>query len=379
MTIDTSYAYKIGSFILILIIIGCSQQHSDPMIPISTPESQFKSLPAASEAVSGDEPDTRNKVNILAYFDELIAGKKIIVGQHCGDGPDLTNDYYQEYVGRLAGRTNKFVGIIGADLGYYPSSNYPVNTLIDHWNEGGLVTVSWHADNPFIPGYDTYWNTVVNKDSIRLRSLLKISQESSAKSSYRREVDHIASALQKLKDAGVTVIWRPFHEMNGDFFWWGINAYNNEQTNMADFKAMWQDLYNTLTFDYGLDNLIWTYSVLPNLGWNADVNAYYPGSDYVDLVGIDHYGHAPGFPDYDHLKSLGKTLVMSETGPKDGSYGNWNELDLATTLAGKAAYFLQWHSWSGAAVAIMDNRKSNDMMNSIKVITRDEIMVLPAN
>lgn len=350
-------------------VIHETQVMDRPLILSLTPPARYVS----------NTQDHRNKDNILAYFDELIAHKKIIVGQHCGDGPDLTSDYFQEYVGRLAGRTNKYVGIIGADLGYFPSTDYPVNTLIDHWDEGGLVTLSWHADNPFKEGYDAYWNTVENKEIINLRSLLKFAKESNAKSNYRREVDAIAAALQELKAAGVTVIWRPFHEMNGDFFWWGINAYNNRQTNVADFKAMWQDLYKTLTYDYGLDNLIWTYSVLPYSKWNAEVTAYYPGSDYVDLVGIDYYALSPGFPDYDALKSLGKTLVVSETGPKDEGYGNWDELALATTLAGKAAYFLQWHSWSGAAVAIKDNRRYNDMMNSIKVITRDEVFVQPAN
>ncbi|MCW5516994.1 glycoside hydrolase family 26 protein [Muriicola sp. Z0-33] len=323
--------------------------------------------------------DTRTRENILAYFDELIAQNKIIVGQQCGDRPDLINDYYQEYVGRLAGKTNRYVGIIGADLGYFQGDNYPLNTLIDHWNEGGLVALSWHADNPFKEGIDAYWNTVENRDAIDLRALLKNSGESNAKSSYRREVDNIAAALQELKSAGVTVIWRPFHEMNGDYFWWGINAYNNQQTNVNDFKALWQDLYNTFTYDYGLDNLIWTYSVIPYAHWNAEVTAYYPGSDYVDLAGLNHYSNLPGFPNYKAMRSLGKTLVISETGPKDESYGTWDQFEMAKSLAGKAAYFLQWHSWKGAAVAIKDNRRANDMMNSIKVITRDEVLVLPAN
>ena len=192
-------------------------------------------------------------------------------------------------------------------------------------------------------------------------------------------MDNIAAALQELKEAGVTVIWRPFHQMNADYFWWGINAYHNQQSNIADFRALWQDLYKTLTYDYGLDNLIWTYSVIPYSKWNADVTAYYPGSDYVDLVGMDHYSIIPEFPNYNSLKALGKTLVISETGPKDESYGLWDEFLLAKTLAGKAAYFLQWHSWDGAAVSIKDNRKANDMMNSIHVITRDEVLVLPAN
>ena len=359
----------------LILIMSCSRQASDTIAPELPKAEDINtiSIPDASNNEVG--LDSRSKANILAYFDELIANKQIIVGQHCGDGLDQTNDYFQEYVGRLAGRTNKYVGIIGADLGFFPSLNYPINTLIDHWTEGGLVALSWHADNPFTEGYDAYWNTVENKETINLRALLKSAQESNAKSNYRQELDAIAGVLQKLQGAGLTVIWRPFHEMNGDFFWWGINNYNNKQTNASDFEALWIDLYNTLTYDYGLDNLIWTYSVIPFTGWNAEVTSYYPGSDYVDLVGMDYYGVTPAFPDYAALKSLGKTIVMSETGPRDEGYGNWNELQLLNTLAGKAAYFLQWHSWSGAEVAIKDNLRANDMMNSQKVITRDEIQL----
>lgn len=379
MTISNFSINKIGFLSWLLLFFACSPQQSDSITPVGILTVAKTGAIAEKGKMDSTDIDNRNKENILAYFDELIAQKKIIVGQHCGDGIDLTNDYYQEYVGRLAGKTNKYVGIIGADLGYFPSAEYPVHTLIDHWKEGGLVALSWHADNPFKKGYDAYWNPVDNRKEIRLRSLLKNAEEGSAKTNYRRELDNIAAALQELKEAGVTVIWRPFHQMNGDYFWWGINAYNNQQNNIGEFKALWQDLYNTLTYDYGLDNLIWTYSVIPYSHWNAAVGTYYPGSDYVDLVGMDHYSINPEFPDYKALKSLGKTLVMSETGPKDGSYGKWDEFVLAKTLAGKAAYFIQSHSWDGAATAIKDNRKANDMMNSINVITRDEVLVLPAN
>ena len=163
--------------------------------------------------------------------------------------------------------------------------------------------------------------------------------------------------------------------MNGDFFWWGMNAYNNQQTNQVDYIALWQDLYNTLTYDYGLDNLIWTYSVIPHVDWNADVTAFYPGDDYVDLVGMDYYGATSEFPDYNALQSLGKTIVMSESGPNEEGYGNWNMMELANSLRGKAAYFLQWHSWNGAEVAIKHNKNTMEMMNSAVVITRGEVRI----
>jgi len=297
-----------------------------------------------------------------------------LVGQHCGDGPDQVEDYFQNYVEELSSETGKYVGMIGADFGWYISDTYPVDKLVEFWNNGGLVTASWHADNPFTDGYEVRTNSVENKNEIDFRSLLKDAPTSEAKTSYRHELDLVAKALQKMKEAGVIVLWRPLHEMNGDFFWWGIDAYNNDtQTNIGDFAALWEDMLVTFENDYGLDNLIWVYSAVPTLSWNAKATAYYPGDDLVDLVGLDYYGEVPAFPDYESLKTLGKTIVMSESGPIDSGYGNWDMTEHADLLKGKAAYFLQWHSWNAAEVAIKDNLKAAEMMESEDVITRDEI------
>jgi hypothetical protein len=192
-------------------------------------------------------------------------------------------------------------------------------------------------------------------------------------------LDVIAGILQELRDAGVVVIWRPFPQVNGNRFWWGLNSWQDTQAHRVDFRALWVDLYETLTYDYGLDNLLWTYSVLPGTARNAPVSGYYPGSDYVDLVGMDYSGPKPGFPDFQTLKSLGKTLVISETGPSAGYEGTWDELHLVSVLAGKAAFFIQWHSYPGTALAIQDNLKANDMMNSERVVTLDEIRIFPVD
>jgi len=368
--------FRLRNFIFLfggMVFFACSPNNDD--IISLTPESLED---IENQDKSQDNLNTNrlvSKEEILAYFDSLIEKEQIIVGQQCGDAPNSTASFYNRYVDQLADETGRHVGLIGADFGWYSGDDYPVETLINHWQEGGLVTVSWHADNPFVNGVvDVYWDTVENKDRINLRALLKDAETTQAWTSYRTELDKVAGALQKLRDANVTVIWRPFHEMNGNFFWWGINALENKQTNEADYRALWIDMYNTLRWDYGLDNLIWTYSVVPSETWYAGVTAYYPGSDYVDLVGMDYYGEQPDFPHFEELKSLGKTIVMSEIGPRESGYGNWNMMDVVNKLKGKAAYFMQWHSWNGAAVAIKDNKNYMDMMNSEAVITRDEVL-----
>lgn len=371
------HAFQIRNLIFLIggiILYGCSPNTDDVNPPLSI-ENMEEAGTLDNSKENPRTPRILSKEEILAYFDSLIENEQLIVGQQCGDEPRTTATFYNRYVDELADETGRHVGLIGADFGWSSDDNYPVGTLIDHWDDGGLVTISWHADNPFVSGrVDVYWDTVENKDKINLRALLRDAEKTQVWTSYRAELDKVAGALQKLRDANVTVIWRPFHEMNGNFFWWGTNALNNKQTNEADYQALWIDLYNTLRWDYGLDNLIWTYSVVPSETWYAEVTAYYPGSDYVDLVGMDYYGDQPDFPHFEELKSLGKTIVMSEMGPRDGGYGNWNMMEVVDKLKGKAAYFMQWHSWNGAAVAIKDNKNIIDMMNSDAVITRDELL-----
>ncbi|MFK7811682.1 MAG: glycosyl hydrolase [Maribacter sp.] len=365
---------KIFPLLGLLLVFSCSSEDNLDGLFETIQNTNAMDESSSSNTPEGPVLDHRNKEAILTYFESLIADERLIVGQQCGDAPDSTGRYYNRYVEQLADETGKYVGLIGADFGWVSGNNYPVETLINHWRDGGLVTVSWHADNPFVDEVDVYWNTVENKDQINLKALLKNESQTKAWRSYRTELDKIAGALQKLQAAGVSVIWRPFHEMNGNFFWWGTNAHGNQQTNEEDYKALWMDLYDTLTNDYGLNNLIWTYSVVPSETWYASVTAYYPGSEYVDLVGMDYYGNEPDFPHYEELKSLGKPIVMSEIGPRESGYGNWNMMDVANKLKGKAAYFMQWHSWSGAKVAIKDNKNALEMMNSNVVITRDEVL-----
>ena len=86
-----------------------------------------------------------------------------------------------------------------------------------------------------------------------------------------QELDLIAAGLQELKDAGVVVLWRPFHEMNGGWFWWGAKDPDT-------FIKVWRHMFDYFTKTKGLDNLLWVYS--PNHG--NKTAAYYAGDHYVD-------------------------------------------------------------------------------------------------
>jgi mannan endo-1,4-beta-mannosidase len=318
----------------------------------------FSSCKTASDGVNKNNSKPkltdRSKAGIVEYMKKVISSNCILSGQQCGDGDNIETVYTNE-VERMNTLTGKKPAIIGTDFGWKADQNFSVITdrLIQYWNAGGLVTISWHVDNPFTTGYDPRINSVTNKSILNLADLLQAASPNTAQSNFTAELNRIIVQLKALKNQGVTVIWRPFHEMNGDWFWWGIDSYGNgNQTNVENFKNLWKEVYEILVNDNKLDNLIWVFSPSKTESWTALPATYYPGSDFVDIIGIDTYTTAPEFSDYTSLSLLNKPMVIGEIGPARLNYGSFDESAIPTVLAGKAAYFLQWHSWTGAKVSI---------------------------
>jgi mannan endo-1,4-beta-mannosidase len=98
------------------------------------------------------------------------------------------------------------------------------------------------------------------------------------------EMDAAADKLQVLEDAGIPVLWRPLHEIDGGWFWW------TDKETPENTAELWRVMYKHFTHTRKLDNLIWVYSA--GVG-NQSVERrrrFYPGDAYVDISGIDVYG-----------------------------------------------------------------------------------------
>ena len=94
------------------------------------------------------------------------------------------------------------------------------------------------------------------------------------KEALDKDIAEIAKQLLRLQDAGVPVLWRPLHEASGGWFWWGAKG-------AEPYKQLWIYLYDQLTNVYGCNNLIWV--------WNGQAKDWYPGDEYVDIIGEDIY------------------------------------------------------------------------------------------
>jgi len=172
-------------------------------------------------------------------------------------------------------------------------------------------------------------------------------------------MDRAVPYLQQLEDAGVPVLWRPFHELDGGWFWWSKGGAEN-------FAKLWQLMYSRYTDYWGLDNLIWVFGYSGNGG---DMAAWYPGDSYVDLVGADSY--TPGandnlFEECEKLAPAGMPLVFHEC----GTIPTEKQLKAGDT---DWLFFMVWHTDYITKESNNTIASLKDIYNSEYFITLDEL------
>lgn len=232
-----------------------------------------------------------------------------------------------------------WLGSIGGDY-YWFGSPGPADTTdfnasaITYHAAGGIIMLSLGMPNPTTGGG--------LDDVSSLNASQVIVGGNATNTAFLASLDQIAAGLQVLETANVPVIIRPFHELNGNWFWWGTTFLSN-----AQFIAMWQYTYDYFTTTKGLSNLIWNYGT--NAGYNH--TSRYPGSAYVDVVGFDIYTSDPSDAqaDYDTMNTTypTKILMMNEFGSGDPSDGDtaFNEQTLINTLKTTMPNVVMWQQW----------------------------------
>lgn len=259
-------------------------------------------------------------------------------------------------------QTGAYPGLLGCDYGHDGNAiDHTCNATLKDWAaSGGLVTVSAHLPNPDQPDWSGLFSKLATFDRLTDRT-------TGTGRRWQAELDRVAEGLRDLADAGVPVLFRPLHEMNGDSFWWSAQ---DPQT----FAAVWRDMYGYLTEVKGLHNLLWVYAPDCNYGKRS---SYYPGGAYTDVVGLDCYVREPAaVQGYDELVALGKPFAFAEIGPRSGpggvievplDYGKW--IDAIRTRFPATAYFMAWNDqWRPTA-----NTGAARLMGDPWTITRGEI------
>lgn len=140
---------------------------------------------------------------------------------------------------------------------------------------GGIIEISWHANNPV---------TGKNAWDPSGKAVKEILPGGSQNAKFSKWLDIVAKFMLSLRDKDgklIPIIFRPWHEMGGTWFWWGKTGCTPEE-----YKQLYIYTHDTFTKKYKLNNLVWGYS--PNTG-DEDILKYYPGDKYVDLIGFDFY------------------------------------------------------------------------------------------
>lgn len=177
--------------------------------------------------------------------------------------------------------------LLGLDLITYSGAN--VAEIPDGAIEGaldwvlqrqGVVTLSWHWFSP-LGGKDPVWSSFYTEkttfDPTRI-----FDEKSPEFAAFMRDLDLVATQLQRLRDAHVPVLWRPLHEAQGGWFWWGSRG---PETTRRLYRMMFDYFTNTRR----LDNLIWVWTSTDR----PDALAWYPGDDVVDIIAVDLYAREP--------------------------------------------------------------------------------------
>ncbi|MCQ2464794.1 MAG: dockerin type I domain-containing protein [Oscillospiraceae bacterium] len=248
----------------------------------------------ASKAVLSNKNASAAAKSLYSYICKEY-GKSIISGQQESTwmgSPDYEMNYIKDASGKLPAMRG---------LDYMGDDFDGVNKRAKEWFEkGGIVTICWHCGSDFADNYDDCkaddldWDKALTPGTAEYEALSKA-------------MDKGAKALKELKDAGVPVIWRPFHEFDGGWFWWGKGGAEN-------FKKLWTMMYDKYTNEWELDNLIWS------LGFTASVPAdWYPGDEYVDIVGADTYVESDGslvgmYNKLTDLVGTGVPVILHENG-----------------------------------------------------------------
>ena len=246
---------------------------------------------------------------LLRYLDS-ISGKYTITGQH--NFPNAGS----RWTDRTYDLTGKYPGLFGEDFGFSGEDDKDsvlgrpgmIAEVERQYREGAVIALMWHAVRP------TEDEPVGFRDSVQghLTDFEFMELLTPGTDLYQRwcaQVDAIAGYLTELRDAHVPVLFRPYHEMNGNWFWWGGRPGKNGSA------ALYRQLYDRLVNEHKLDNLIWVWNVnVP--GGNAGAFAdYFPGIDYVDVLSVDNYGEfKPSY--YDDVLALAgeKPIALAEVG-----------------------------------------------------------------
>ena len=256
----------------------------------------------AQNAAPINENATKEARQLLNYLYK-IQGKHVLSGQH--NAPHelrISTDTIVSYVGEAT-------AIWGSDfINVRKEADWKVtiDEALQAHQSGAIITLMYHQGRPYPDSIGFFRDKINDEDWEEL-----ITPGTAIHQTWQKDIDKLAAHLKVLQENNVPVLWRPYHEMNGPWFWWGRKLGEN------GYPQLWQMLYQRLTEYHQLNNLIWV--------WNANApkkdslfayHFYFPGIEHVDVLAADIYLGDYKQSHHDQLLEMadGKPIAMGEIG-----------------------------------------------------------------
>lgn len=270
---------------------------------------------------------------VLRYINEL-SGNGIMTGQHTQTTVQKELRYIEEVTGKLP-------ALCGFELlAYSPNINYDdaseaclieveenKNTLDNAWdwalNKRGLVTFTWHWFSPFGSRDKGFYAEHTTFDAS-----LAIVEGTEEHKALIADMDHMAELLKPFRDQRVPILWRPFHESEGRWFWWGAKG-----PEVA--KRLYRIMYERYTKVHDLNHLIWV--------WNSPLPEGYVGDDVCDIISCDLY---PPKHTHTDLQKEYTALRTITNAPKPAALGEIGVLPSIPMLSETRIPWVWYMTWS---------------------------------
>ncbi len=306
---------------------------------------------------------TKETKSLMSYLVDIY-GKHILSGQQelCGGSEDEIN-YLKE-------KTGKWPAIRGFDYFAYRGGNNlgwddkSIERTIDWYkNKNGIPTVCWHWLAPADIGKIGDATMYTENTTFSVTKAVTPGTEENA--ALLVDIEFMASKFKLLQDAGVPVLFRPLHEAEGGWFWWGAEGPES-------CVKLYRLLYDKFTNEYGLNNIIWvwtsyTYETSPK---------WYPGDDVVDILGYDKYNAVDGKPNGSAISSTFYNMVKLVDGKKLVTMSENDSIPRVSNLTNEMAGWLYFTTWTNWWLTSEQNNPVDwlkEMYNSEYCITLDEL------
>ncbi len=225
--------------------------------------------------------------------------------------------------------------------------------VVNTYNRGGVTTISWHFKNP-LSGGGFYW-----VDSLSVASVPHLIPGGKAHEEYKTILTDIAEwAKSCVGDDGnqVPMIYRPYHEFDGDWFWWG-----KSHTTREDFISLWKFTVSYLRDSLDVHNFLYAFSPDNRFESEEGFLERYPGDEWVDMVGMDNYGDM-GRDGYNLERAAKKLMIVSDYAKKSNKLAAFTETGLETIPD------TTW--WTDALLKVL---KTEGMQMSYVLVWRNDI------